>query len=85
VGTKNPNELGIYDMSGNLWEWCSDFYGAYSSGAQTNPTGATSGNRVRRSGTFQNAASSSRVALRSSNAATYKSNTTGFRLAMDAQ
>ena len=40
VGTKQANELGIYDMSGNVYEWCSDRYGFYSSSSQTNPTGA---------------------------------------------
>ena len=39
VGQKTPNELGIYDMSGNLYEWCSDWYGTYSSEPQTNPQG----------------------------------------------
>ena len=51
VGTKKPNELGIYDMSGNVSEWCQDIYGSYSSSSQTNPTGATSGSyRVIRGG-----------------------------------
>ena len=49
VGTKQPNELGIYDMTGNVCEWCQDRYGKYSSSSQTNPTGATSGSdRVNR-------------------------------------
>ena len=45
VKTKQPNELGIYDMTGNVEEWCQDRYGRYSSYAQTNPTGASSGSR----------------------------------------
>ncbi len=43
VGTKKANELGIYDMSGNVWEWCQDWFGSYSSNAQTNPKGPSSG------------------------------------------
>ena len=51
VGTKHANELGIYDMTGNVWEWCQDWFDSYSSSSQTNPTGADSGSiRVKRGG-----------------------------------
>ena len=67
VGTKQANELGIYDMSGNVSEWCSDWYGSnyYSSSSQTNPTGPTSGsNRVLRGGSWDCNAQSCRVSNR---------------------
>ena len=51
VKSKYPNELGLYDMSGNVWEWCEDWYGPYDSNAQFNPTGSLSGSeRVLRAG-----------------------------------
>ena len=66
VGQKQPNELGLYDMSGNVMEWCSDYYGAYSEEEQTNPIGASYGHyRVLRGGVYLRPATLCRITDRS--------------------
>ncbi len=66
VGTKAANELGIYDLSGNVWEWCWDWYGSYSSGSQADPKGQSTGSgRVLRGGSFWRSADDLRVSGRS--------------------
>ena len=82
VATKKPNELGIYDMSGNVWEWCNDRYSDYTSTPKTNPQGARSGSlRVDRGGSWHNRREKTSVTHRGIYSANFKNKFTGLRLA----
>jgi len=84
VGEKKSNELGLYDMTGNVLEWCNDRYGNYSDYSQYNPQGSRSGsNRIYRGGCWTNDTQVSRVSNRYNRGPNYKFSGLGFRLCLD--
>ena len=89
VGMKNPNELGIYDMSGNIWEWCQDWFDeafyekCASVGVSENPQGVTEGDsRLLRGGSWYSSLQFCRCSCRSKKGPNDRSQDTGFRLVL---
>lgn len=83
VGLKTANELGIYDMSGNVYEWCLDWAGEYKASPQSNPKGDSTGDcRVLRGGSYNLPATNCRVAARTCNEPDYHLDFAGFRVVL---
>jgi formylglycine-generating enzyme required for sulfatase activity len=85
VGEKKANAWGFYDMHGNVWEWCSDWYGEYPKGAVSDPSGPKEGSgRVIRGGGWDGEAAGCRSALRVRLVPSHRNNNFGFRLALNS-
>ncbi len=86
IATKEPNELGLFDMTGNVWEWCSDRFGLYGDSVQVNPQGSTTGDmRVVRGGSWDNAVANVHLSVRQSRDPQYTFYDCGFRVALSEE
>lgn len=83
VGRYGTNRFGLYDMTGNVWEWCQDWYGQYDSDKQTDPTGPSTGKaRVLRGGAWHDSANTCRCSNRDGNFPAYRYSDGGFRVSL---